>query len=352
MASEQTVGLKWLILNKPIKRKSVGPGNMSRCGTSSFYDHLDHCFVVLKYRQQSCLMRRLDVWGKKINIIQIIDHSIRLLSSLKFCEVLNELHVCSTTGLPVLSWFWVASPRTETITFYKSRAGTPSNLNPASKEMISDSVELFETEVCFLHIQLIGTNVWLSKTYSVPPEVDFESSRSPAKSESWNSPNLHCCAVFPTWQYCLKIERDNRLVHALVHFVMDRASLFTDHKISGRPIRAENNNISLQFESILVTILQKISFLLLWSDGHQCKGLIFCRVVSSSCWLTHNIAPHISLDDPLYLKAMKKYEYLPSMVVFSVPSRGNSRFKHGSVFVHNIFAYLALSLSAAQVYMI
>ena len=35
----------------------------------------------------------------------------------------------------------------------------PSNLNPASKEMISDSVELCETEVCFLHIQLIGTNV-------------------------------------------------------------------------------------------------------------------------------------------------------------------------------------------------
>ena len=27
------------------------------------------------------------------------------------------------------------------------------------KELISDSVELCETEVCFLHIQLIGTNV-------------------------------------------------------------------------------------------------------------------------------------------------------------------------------------------------
>ena len=33
------------------------------------------------------------------------------------------------------------------------------NLNPVSKEMISDSVELCETAVCFLHIQLIGTNV-------------------------------------------------------------------------------------------------------------------------------------------------------------------------------------------------
>ena len=50
--------------------------------------------------------------------------------------------------------------------------------------MISDSVELCETEVCFWYIQLIGTNVCLSKMHNVPPDVDFESSRSPAKSES------------------------------------------------------------------------------------------------------------------------------------------------------------------------
>ena len=90
-----------------------------------------------------------------------------------------------TTGFSVLSWFWVVFPKTKTIRFHKSRAGIPSNLNPASKEMISDSVEVCETEVCFLHIQLIGTNVWLPKMHNVPPEVDFESSRSPAKSESW-----------------------------------------------------------------------------------------------------------------------------------------------------------------------
>ena len=34
----------------------------------------------------------------------------------------------------------------------QSSAGIPSNLNAASKEMISDSVELCETEVCFLHM--------------------------------------------------------------------------------------------------------------------------------------------------------------------------------------------------------
>ena len=55
---------------------------------------------------------------------------------------------------------------------------------PASREITSASVELCETEVCFLHIQLIGTNVRLPKMQRIPFDVDFESSRSPAKSES------------------------------------------------------------------------------------------------------------------------------------------------------------------------
>ena len=54
---------------------------------------------------------------------------------------------------------------------------------PASREIVSDSVELCDTHVCFLHIQLTGTNVWLPNMHNVPVEVDFESLRSSAKSE-------------------------------------------------------------------------------------------------------------------------------------------------------------------------
>ena len=68
-----------------------------------------------------------------------------------------------TTCCSVLSVVWVVFSRTETIRSHNSRAGIQSNLNPASKEMISDSVELCETKVCFLHIQLIGTYVWLPR---------------------------------------------------------------------------------------------------------------------------------------------------------------------------------------------
>ena len=41
----------------------------------------------------------------------------------------------------------------------RSRAGIPSMRKPASRETISASVELCEDDVCFLHIQLTGTNV-------------------------------------------------------------------------------------------------------------------------------------------------------------------------------------------------
>ena len=74
---------------------------------------------------------------------------------------------------------------------------------PASREITSGSVELCETEVCFLHIPLVGTNVRLPKMHRIPPDANFESSKSPAKSESSDYPDLHCCAVFPTLQYCL-----------------------------------------------------------------------------------------------------------------------------------------------------
>ena len=77
--------------------------------------------------------------------------------------------------------------------------------------------------------------------------------------------------------------------------------------------------ISEQFGSTIVTILQHISFLPLRSDGHQCMEWILCGIVVSSCWPTHNIAPHISLHDLPYHKTMKKYEDFEGMVVFSVP---------------------------------
>ena len=76
-------------------------------------------------------------------------------------------------------------------------------------------------------------------------------------------------------------------------------------------------NILEHFESILLTVLPRIS-MLLWNDGRQGMVLILCRVVESSCLPTHNIVPHICWHDPPCHKTTKRYTDFQSMVVFQL----------------------------------
>ena len=78
---------------------------------------------------------------------------------------------------------------------------------------------------------------------------------------------------------------------------------------------------------------------------------ILCRVAESSCLPTHNIVPHISLHDQPCHKTMKKYDDFEGMVI-SLHHPLKFTIRTWFVIVHNIFAYFALSFSAAQVYMI
>ena len=180
-------------------------------------------------------------------------------------------------------WFVHRSPRawllwyvfpwiTATIRSHKSKAGIPSYLNPASKEMISDSVELFETEVCFLHSQLVGTNEWLPKTHNVPPEVDFESSRFPAKFPvciAWqyyphnNTVCIHMC------DGCKRSNAPNvyHKLWSILWSIVQICSLTIEYQVFQY---VPSISISEQFESIFLTILLKISILLFWNDGHWC----------------------------------------------------------------------------------
>ena len=388
------------------------------------------------------------------------------------------------TGRPVLSEVWVTLPKTETIKSHNSRARSPSNPNPASKEMVSDSVELWETDVCFLHIQLLEQmydfqkctmflQKWISNLPDLPRSQNLETVSSPSGSSPaltvrlsrrspgrtpfhpkwtlfcgvtclWAHPlpatpfqcprsrpatlgrgaaapflplrwpdctlsrlraeeferpvtqsiaspepfsstistldrtlvarqSLECVATlgrrsFPRWAaanltwnltvftslacymgpalprlevfatptgrygkmlihpspaacatashqgarthagsgpsrvrrrllwtrigdlhppghshvwWIHEINRFRRLSQVLVHFVIDRASLFTDHRISGRPISA-SMSISEQFESMCVTILQQISFLLLllWSGVIDARSRYFVELLS------------------------------------------------------------------------
>ena len=185
---------------------------------------------------------------------------------------------------------------------------------PASRETISDSVELCEQKFVSHTSQLIGKNVWLPNMHKIPPEVDFESSRSRAKSQSWNSPSLRCCAVFPTWQCCFDslvwwisdIKRAKRLSQALVHLVTARASLFTDHRMSGLPMRAKYKHFLTTWEHIFDNSPTdpNSSSSNWWSSRHGVVTLYSCWVWFRSP--ARNIAPHISLRVLPYHRTMRK----------------------------------------------
>ena len=55
---------------QPVKSNSVGSGCVSHCWTSSFDDHFDHCFVVLKNVEHRSELRRLRDRRNRINITQ------------------------------------------------------------------------------------------------------------------------------------------------------------------------------------------------------------------------------------------------------------------------------------------
>ena len=198
-------GVQINAVKQPIKSNSVGFGYTSHCWTPAFDYHLNDGFVILKDVQHRTKSRKLRVRWHTVNIVQIkivvLGWNLCLLWLCWFDVVSRDKFLC-TLPLVLLSWFgeeW----NTSTTKSQRSRAGITSMRKPASREIISASVQLWATDVCFLDIQLFGTNAWLPKMHKRPPDVNVESSRSLAKSESWDNPNLHCCAVFPRWQYCL-----------------------------------------------------------------------------------------------------------------------------------------------------
>ena len=58
-------------VKQPVQSNSVGPGNMSHCGTSAFYYHCSHGFIVHKNVEHRTKQRRLRVRQNMINITQL-----------------------------------------------------------------------------------------------------------------------------------------------------------------------------------------------------------------------------------------------------------------------------------------
>ena len=180
------------------------------------------------------------------------------------------------------SWCWCVSSKLRlqrvspcrNVMRKRSSAGIPSMRRPASKEITSDSLELGETEVCFFYIPTYGNECSTSKD-TIHPEVDFESSRSPAKSESWNNPNRQCCAVIP-WQYCRltcvmnACNQTSQAFGTSARPFCDCSCQFMD---GPKNVWSTNACLKQAFEDSLRAYFWQFShrlcFFLFWNDGRQ-----------------------------------------------------------------------------------
>ena len=84
--------------------------------------------------------------------------------------------------------------------------------------------------------------------HNVPPDVDVESLKISRKigvlkkSKSALFGSVSHMTILPVFPCMMNVPRSNEIIdlsQALVHFVIDRASEFIDHGISGRPSRAK-----------------------------------------------------------------------------------------------------------------
>ena len=132
---------------------------------------------------------------------------------------------------------------------------------------------------------------------------------------------------FPHKQYCLyshvwwmyEINRFRRLPQALVHFVIDLASLFTDHRISDLPIRSKYKHFRKIWEHTCDNSSNKFHFFFFFEVVViGCMELVLCGIVEPSCLLTHSIVPHISWHDLPYRRTTMRFENSESMEIFQL----------------------------------
>ena len=138
-------------VKQPIMSKSVSSWHMSHCWTSSFDYHFDHSFIVFRDVQLRLTLKKNVCWWVRDRLHSIGQPSV-------FLWHVGSWFLESRTA-PVSLWLVCmgsklspAERKTSITVSQRSRAGNPSIRKPASREITSDSLELCETEVCFLHI--------------------------------------------------------------------------------------------------------------------------------------------------------------------------------------------------------
>ena len=176
--------------NKPIKSNFVSSGNVSHCRTPSINDHfrsLHHCLRLHKTKLLDGKTGRL----REHN--QCYSTNWSSLELFDFCKNDNG----SPGSISTLNR--VSQNRNHQIPQLESRKPVGSQSNVQRDDFCFCwtvwNWGLFLTDPTYCN--KYDFQIWQCSSTKI-----FQSSRSPARSRSWNSPKLHCLAVLPTWQCC------------------------------------------------------------------------------------------------------------------------------------------------------
>ena len=278
------LGVQVNSVEQPVKSNSVGPGNMSHCRTSPFDNPLYYSLVVFKDVQHSSLVRIIRVWGNKIDIWQFV------VFFRNWCLVLRTLAhpdvlLCYGFLRAVLFLYvWFDFECNTSIT--KSQRSSAReyrpfvNLQQEKKSQIP--LNLCETDVSFSHIQLLRTNTYVTaknrQTFHLKSISNLQDLQQSQSLET-----VPICIVvlcFPhenaacnhQWNEC---KRSNVLdvCHMLWSiFVIARASLLTDHRVSGLcfacQVQTLQNNLRAyiwQFSHGFQSFFFELMVILAWS---------------------------------------------------------------------------------------
>ena len=145
----------------------------------------------------------------------------------------------------------------------------------------------------------MGTTVRLPKIRKILPEVDFESSESPEKSESWNRPICSVELYYPqnntvdshSWDEFL-ISSERNVCHKLVSIWWLRHQACLQTRVCQVYQFEPSTRIWRQFENIHQTIFRPSPTLPCSRCDLQSKVLQLCTIAASCCLPVHNTFLH------------------------------------------------------------
>ena len=214
-----------------------------------FFDRqFEDSFIVFKNVQLRLTVRRMRVCRYVIHISQLIN----LLSSfVSWCLgfrigprtiILEAIIVawCQYGWVGQCCW-WNVTPQLLCMP-QRSRASIPSTCNPVSRKMISDSVGLCDTQLCFLRIQLTvkqcSTSEDTQDTLRLIPSLQgLQQSLSLGMNPIYNAEL--CCPHDSIVGIRLRDEGKLSIVLVVSHTLESILWLISDHRMSGRPNRVK-----------------------------------------------------------------------------------------------------------------